>query len=247
MIAVNFSVYDKLINAVTGFFDNKKDNFKFLLILGSGILLSIVCFSNIVRYFIGNYYFVTMMLFIGLIVGGTYNYSKNVDFNIKNIMIILLVVLFVMIISLGNTSNSYELTGSSLDYIMFFMGGVIEIFSSIVPGISGTALFMLLGIYDSILMMFGSVFDLSFVMDNIGIYISYGMGMGLAFIVFSILISYLLKKYRTLFDTIVFGLSISSILLLMVMTFNNSCGFMDFMLGIILFFVGIVISYLFDK
>ena len=247
MIAVSFSVYDKLIDAITNFFDNKKDNFRFLLVIGSGIILSIVCFSNIVRYFIGNYYLSTMMLFIGLIVGGTYNFSKNIVYSIKNIIIIILVILLVGGISLFNINNSYVMDGSVMDYGMFFIGGVIEIFSSIVPGISGTALFMLIGIYDNILMLFSNMFNLVFVIDNIMIYISYGIGMFISFIGCALLISYLLKKYRGLFDTIVLGLSISSILLLIVMAFNSSFRFIDIVVGIILFFVGVVISYLFDK
>ena len=130
---------------------------------------------------------------------------------------------------------------------MFFIGGIIEVFSSIVPGISGTALFMLMGIYDSILMLFSNMFDLSFVVDNILIYISYGLGIFISFIVFTILINYLIKKYRNLFNTIVFGLCISSILLLLIMTFSRSFMFMELIIGIMLFFVGVVISYIFDK
>lgn len=244
MIAVSFSIYDRLIGAVTNFFDNKKENFKLLLLVGGGVLLSIVCFSSVIRYFINSYYVITMMFFIGLIVGGTYNYSKNVEFSFKNSMIIILVICFVMIISMGNMSSTYVINNTWLDYIMFFIGGIIEIFSSIVPGISGTALMMLLGIYDSILMMFSNLFNISFLINNVGIYVSYGIGMGISFIFFSILISYVLKKYRFLFDTIVFGLSISSILLLSIMTFNNGFLWFDFFVGIILFFVGIFISYL---
>lgn len=247
MIAVSFGIYDKLINAVTNFFDDKRNNLKFLLIVGSGVLLSIVCFSNIIRYFIGSYYLITMMLFIGLIVGGTYNFAKNIDYSIKNIIIIILVISFVIIISLGNISNSYVMTGSYLDYIMFFIGGIVETFSSIVPGISGTALLMLIGIYDNILLLFSNIFSLSFVLDNIMLYISYGIGMILSFIIFAILISYLLKKYRKLFDTIVLGLSISSIILLLVMVFSSSFVFIDLIIGGILFLVGVLISYLFDR
>ena len=92
MIAVSFSIYDKLIDAITHFFDDWKKNIKFLLVFGGGIVLSIVCFSNIVRYFIGNYYFVTMMLFIGLIVGGTYSFSRDIEYGFKNVIIILFVV-----------------------------------------------------------------------------------------------------------------------------------------------------------
>lgn len=247
MIAVSFGIYDKLINAITNFFDDRKNNLKFLLFLGSGIILAIVCFSNIIRYFINAYYIPTMMLFIGLILGGTYNYSKKIEFSLKNIIIIIFIILFITIISLGNVNNNYVITNSFLDYIIFFIGGVIEIFSSIVPGISGTALLMLLGIYDSILVILSNIFNISFVIDNIIIYISYGLGMCLSFIVFSILISYLLKKYRKIFDTIVFALSISSILLLLIMIFNSKYVFIDILIGLIMFSIGIIISYLFDK
>ena len=78
------------------------------------------------------------------------------------------------------------------------------------------------------------------------IYISYGLGMMISFIVFSIGISYLLKKYRKLFDTIIFGLSISSIILLFIMAFSKSNRLIDFMIGIVLFIIGFIISYLFD-
>ena len=53
---------------------------------------------------------------------------------------------------------------------------------------------MLIGMYDNILMLFSNVLDLSFVIDNIMLYISYGIGMMISFIVFSIGINYLLKK-----------------------------------------------------
>ena len=247
MIAVNFSIYDKLINSVTNFFDNKKENTKFLLTIGSGILLSIVCFSNIIRYFIQNHYLITMMFFIGLITGGTYNYSKSIELNLKKSIIIIFTISLVCLISLSNINNNYTMNGNYLDYFIFFIGGVIEIFSSIVPGISGTALLMLLGIYDNILLLFSNIFNLNYVISNIFIYISYSTGIAISFIIFALLISYILKKYRNLFDTIILGLSISSIILLIIMTFNSNFIFIDLIIGIILFFAGILISYLFDK
>ena len=248
ILAVSFGIYDRLINSITNFFDNKKDNFKFLLVVGSGMLLSIVFFSKIIRYLINSYYIEMMMLFIGLIVGGTLNYSKNVEFSGRNILINILVILFMLIISFGSVSiNNYVISGNFLDYIMFFIGGTIEIFTSIVPGISGTALYMLMGMYDNILMLFSNALNISFVIDNILLYISFGIGMMISFIVFSILISYLIKKYRNLFDTIVFSLSISSIILLFGMIFNGHFNFISMLIGIILFFIGLVISYLFEK
>ena len=203
MIAVSFSLYDKLIEAITHFFDNKKENFKFLLFFSSGIFLSMIFFSNVIIYFISNYYFVTMMFFIGLIVGGTYDFSRNINYNIKNISIIVCVVLLIMIISLFNFSNSYVMQGNYMDYVMYFIGGVIEIFASIVPGVSGTSLLMLIGMYDKVLILFSNIFNFSFIVDNLILYVSYGFGLFFSFIFCSLIISYLLKKYRSLCDTIV--------------------------------------------
>ena len=42
LLAINFHIYEKLINAITHFFDSKKENFKFLLIVCSGIFLAII-------------------------------------------------------------------------------------------------------------------------------------------------------------------------------------------------------------
>ena len=247
MIAVSFNLYDKFIDAITNFFDDWKNNLKFLLIVGSGILLSIVSFSNIIRYFINDYYLEMMMLFIGLIVGGTYNFSKKIEYKLNSIFIIMITVLIVSGIGLINSNNNYSLVGGVGDYLMFFLGGIIEVFSSIVPGISGTAIYMLFGIYDNILMIFSNIFNISFVIDNILIYISYGIGLFISFIFFSILINFLIKKYRNLFDTIVLGLCISSIILLLIMAFSKGFIFIELIIGIMLFFVGIVISYIFDK
>jgi putative membrane protein len=217
------------------------------MIIGSGIILSIVFFSNIVSYFINNYYFVTMMLFIGLIVGGTYNYSRNIKYSLKRYIVIILIIVFMLCISLFNINNVYVIQNNYMDILMFFIGGVIEVFTSIVPGISGTALLMLFGLYDNILVMMGNVFDLSFVMNNIMLYISYGIGMGISFIVCSLFISYLLKKYRNGFDTVVMGFSISSIILLLIMTFKSRVILLELLIGVVLFLTGIVISYLLDR
>ena len=211
MIAISFSIYDKLIEAVTHFFDNKKENLKNLLLVGSGILVSIVCFSNVIRYLISSNYLVMMMLFIGLIVGGVYNFSKNINYSISNVFIIVFVIILMMVFSFFNIDSNYNVSGLKMDYVMFFIGGVIEVFSSLIPGISGTALLMMIGIYDNILVLIGNMFNVSYVLNNIMIYVSYGAGIFVSFILFCLGISYVLKKYRSLFDTVVLGLSISSV------------------------------------
>lgn len=247
MIAISFSLYDKLIDAITNFFKNPKENIKFLFFLGSGIILAIVFFSNVISYFINNYYIMTMMFFVGLITSSTYTFSMNINYNFKNIIIILFTIFLTMFIGIYNTSGIYVMNGSFSDYLMYFFGGVIEIFSSIIPGISGTAILMMVGIYDHILMLFSNIFNISFVLNNILLYLSYGMGIIISFIIFSLGISYLIKKHRSLFDVIVLGLSISSVLLLILITFKNGFMIMELIMGIILFFFGVLVSFLSPK
>ena len=105
---------------------------------------------------------------------------------------------------------------------------------------------MLVGLYDNMLMLFGNIFNISYVLSNFMLYVSYGLGMFVSFICLSIGINYLLKKHRNLFDAIVLGLSISSILLLLIMTFKNEFEIIHLVIGIVMFFLGFVISFLFS-
>jgi len=183
MLAINFNIYERALDAITNFFSDWKQNLKFILIFSLGVILAMVACSGIILYLIENHFFITMMLFIGLIFGGTYNFSKEVKYNYKNILIITLVVILLSIISFSNFHNYYQLKGNFIDNIVFFIGGIIEIFSSIVPGISGTALFMIMGIYNHILTITASIFNITYVINNINLYISYGIGMFISFIV----------------------------------------------------------------
>ena len=247
MLAINFNVYEKALDSVSNFFSNWKENLKFILLLGSGLLLSIILCSNIVMYLLNNYFFLTMMMFIGLILGGTYNFSRNIEYRKKDLLIILLVVGLILFISVGNINNVYVIRNNFLDYIVFFIGGMIEIMASIIPGISGTALQMILGIYDNILVMIAKVYDFNFIFNNIGLYISYGIGMIISCIISVLLVNYCLKKYSRISNIVILGLSISSILLLCIMTFSYKFSLLEFIGGLMLMVLGLPLSCIFDK
>ena len=64
LLAINFKVYERAIEAVVNFFDDWKKNLLFITKLGSGIILSIVLCSNGIIYLLNNYRFITMMFFV---------------------------------------------------------------------------------------------------------------------------------------------------------------------------------------
>lgn len=247
MLAINFNVYEKLLNSITNFFDDWKNNLKFLLIFGSGVILAIILCSGIILFLLNNYMFLTMMFFIGLIFGGTYNFSKSIIFNYKSILLIIIIIISFLLLSINNFSTDYVIKNSFIDNIVFFIGGILEVFASIVPGISGTSLLMIIGIYDDVLKIMSSIFNYSYVIDNINIYLSYGIGMFISFIINSYLINYFLNKYKNISYSVILGLAISSILFLIIITFKVEFTIIEFILGIMLMVIGILISSIFDK
>ena len=247
LLAIQFNIYEPLINAITNFFSNWKQNSKFLTIFTLGLLVSIILCSKIVLYFITNYQFITMSFFIGLIIGGIYNFSREITYNYQSIIIIVLIVLLLLFITLNNFNNNYILQNNFNDNLIFFLGGIIEIFASIMPGISGTAILMIIGIYYHILTLITNIMDYQFLFTNINLYLSYGLGMFISFIVNSYLINYFLKKHRNKCYIVILGLSISSILYLIIYTLKIKFTPTEFIIGIMLLVIGLLLSSILDK
>ena len=99
MLAITLNVYDRAIKSISNFFKNVKENFTFLFTLGIGILLSILSVSKLIEYTLDNYYLPTMLLFIGMIIGGIpsiVNEAKQ-EKSLKNIIIMLIPFILIFI------------------------------------------------------------------------------------------------------------------------------------------------------
>lgn len=247
LLAINFKVYDRIVESLVNFFSDWKKNLRFLVELGLGIIIAIILFSNGIRYLLNNYNFLMMMLFMGLIGGGSYNYIRRVSYERREYKYILFIVGLLIGVSFMGQMDSYVISNNFNDNIMFFLGGIIEVFTSIIPGISGTAIMMIIGIYDMVLMLVGKIYDISYVINNINIYISYGLGIIISFILGTLLINYLLKKRKRLMEIMIGSFSIYSILMMGVMTFSKRASVIEIILGIMLMIVGIVIGFIMDN
>lgn len=247
LLAINFKVYDRIVESLVNFFSDWKKNLRFLVELGLGIIIAIILFSNGIRYLLNNYNFLMMMLFMGLIGGGSYNYIRRVSYERREYKYILFIVGLLIGVSFMGQMDSYVISNNFNDNIMLFLGGIIEVFTSIIPGISGTAIMMIIGIYDMVLMLVGKIYDISYVINNINIYISYGLGIIISFILGTLLINYLLKKRKRLMEIMIGSFSIYSILMMGVMTFSKRASVIEIILGIMLMVVGIVIGFIMDN
>ena len=255
LIAISFGIYEKALKAIGNFFKNPIDNFLFLFPIGLGVLLFIFLFisllsisltSSLIIYLINNYYLSTMLLFIGLIMGGIPNLIENLNIkkiNFKHILILIFTFSLVFLISLvGNQNFFIETTNHFTNFILFFIIGIIDAMTMIIPGISGTAVMMILGCYNLLLSFLESLTSVSNILNNIFKIIPYFLGIVLCVIFLSKLMTYLFNKKKEYMYWGIVGFTLSSILSLFFATFKNNYSFLETIIGLIWLYIGYKIA-----
>ena len=238
VLMISFNLYDRAIEAITNFFSNPKKNFVFLLNLSLGIIIGIVFFSKVISYFVTNYYTYTTSLFIGLILGGFPVIIKKIDKDKKNYLIIFISFLSMSILSLSGINNTYVLKNNCFDMIIFFISGVLEAVGTVLPGISSTALLMLMGVYNIYISTIGNLFDISLIKDTLLFLIPFSMGLLIGIIVITILVNYLFKHHYQLTFSFILGISFSSVVLLLIKVLMQVSGIFGIIVNIFILLLG---------
>lgn len=245
MIAISLGVYEEGLHSIS---KPTKQGIKFLINIGIGILISIVLFSNIVIYLLDNHYLPTMLLFIGLIIGGNKEISKEANLKKKTNVIFFIISLFILLMISklnGNRTIIFEINFSN--YIMLVISGIIDAFATVVPGISGTALLMIFGYYNVIISSIGNIFGIGNILSNIFVLSAYSIGMLMGILFFSKIISYFFQKYRQQTYSSIFGFSISTIIILFIKTFSVKASPTEIIFSLILLILGYLLSRKFAK
>lgn len=248
MLAMTLKVYDKGIDAISNYFKDIKSNTLFLTKVGLGILVSILLFSKIINFSLNNFYLPTMLLFIGLIIGGIpsiYDEVKDKR-SLSNFNIMLIPIVFVLLFSIINKMFEVKIV-SNASLTMLILMGILDAITMIIPGISGTAILMILGYYNMIIESFSSLTNLSLLSYNLSILIPFCIGLVIGVISLAKIINFILNKYRTKSYYAILGFSISSIFLLFSNTFNTSYSLGKIIVSIFLLTIGFFISRKFDK
>lgn len=239
LIAVSLGLYDKAIDSISHLFKNFKYNLYFLGNLGMGVLISIILFSNLILLFLDNFFFLTLALLIGFIIGSFPSFFKSVgSIKLKDYFVIGLISVLILMLSFFRSENIYEYTPSFFNNIFAFICGFIDAFAMVIPGISGTAIFLIMGCYSFVLNIFSSIynmFELSSILFMFGVFVG--------IVMVSKVMSYLLTRHSKITYLGITGFAISSILLLCFDLFSLDISFIELFIGGVLFFIGIRISY----
>lgn len=251
MLAITLGVYETGLKAISNIFKEFKKYFKFLALLGIGIILSIILGSKAVIYCLNNFYLPTMFLFIGLILGGIkplFKEVQNKKVKPQYIIIFCVVVTLILVLSFMNVSQDKTNFDKNIYYfIIFLIGGVLEAAASVIPGISATALLMILGYYNVIMTALSNILNLSQLSHNMFVLIPYGLGFAIGAIVIAKIMDYFFSKYKVATYYAIIAFAITSVFTLFIQTFNNIYSIITIIISIIMLALGFIISKKLDK
>ncbi|MBQ8192661.1 MAG: DUF368 domain-containing protein [Bacilli bacterium] len=245
ILAIIMGIYDKSIYYLSNFSKNKKESIKYLFPIAIGVLLAIILFSKIIDYALDKYYLITMLFFVGLIMGGLPFTFKKVNRN--DYFITIIAFLFFFIISVTNINNNYIIKNGFFDLFIFMISGVVEAIGTVVPGISSTALLLIMGTYNIVISSIGNIGDFSSIMYNLKILIPFTFGLLIGIIIMVKVINILFKKYENKTYGFILGVLLSSIVLLVIQAFGKPFKIIELIVGIILMFFGIFISSIMEE
>ncbi len=226
-IALITGIYEELIFAIKsidfkfviyflkGFFKKEYFNmakknflsirFKFLIPIALGIALAFLLLANILGDMLEYFPAYTYAFFFGLILSSAilvYFSSLN-KISLSAIIFVILGILFgLIIVGLGGINSQNSI-------IIIFVAGLITFCAMILPGISGAFILYILGQYTFLLNILRDMTKLDF--SNISFAISYILGGIFGLLIFSRVLSFLLKKYRTATLSFIIGLMIGAL------------------------------------
>lgn len=250
VLAIIFGLYEKMVASISSIKEFKK-NLIFLCILGSGISLAIILGSSLIKFLLSKHYFKTMMFFIGMMTPGLIPLFKNVKneyITKKNVLICTLVIIALFMISIIKIDSKFIYGINYLqDFIALFFCGIIDAFCTVIPGISGSAILMLIGYYERILSATASVLYLPYIIDNLKVLVPFFTGTGIGIIITSKIVNNLFKNHRTLTYMLIILFALYSHILLITQTISMIHDASTFIIGMIFLTLGMTLTYIIDK
>ena len=245
-LAITLGIYERLIGTISHFFKNVKENIKFVIFLGIGIILSLALFSNVIGYCLDNYAFATILFFIGIILGGVPLLFKKVKgtMNVSNFIIFLVafsIVIFMTFMSVGEKNVSLD-NLSIGKVLLLFISGVVASSSMLLPGISGSFVLMLLGYYYPIVNAIRGLTKFQDLFHNVIILSIAGVGILVGIVIAAKLIEWLLDKHEVPTYYGIIGFVIASIISIFITALSSIGNIYEIIIGIVLLLFGIFIS-----
>jgi len=227
---VILNVFDKMLDAIGNFTKAIKKNILYLLPILLGAVAGILAFSKGITFMLENYPMITNFFFIGLILGsiplvfrsafqktgGKFEVKKIRPFSV--VAFLLMLGMLIVFAFLSPAETSLGINEISIDFMLLlqlFFGGILAAVAMIIPGVSGSFVMVLLGMYPIITGALAALLPLRmdlFLSKILPIGAVAGIGMVIGLLLGAKLISALIKKFpqETYFG--ILGLLLGSLL-----------------------------------
>ena len=216
-MAVILKIYDRLIETLS--LKNVKKNLPFIIPLGIGAAVGIVLFSKAIEFLLGNYPMATNFTFMRLILGSIpmiFQRARGEKMEAKGMVSFLVALVVMVVIALLKPAESNAVLAlTPLNLLILFGASAISTFAMILPGISGSFVMLVLGVYTTVLTSISGVF--TWPIDGatwhcVGMLIPVGLGCIVGLIFGSKLVDVLIRKQPQATYFAILGLVVGSLL-----------------------------------
>lgn len=242
-VAFLLGIYEKLLESISGFFSRRwKKYIGFLVPLAVGFGAALLLFSRLIDYLLSEYFEPTQFFFLGLIIGVIPFLFRQADvrrtFQLRHVifMVIFAISLASLVFVKPDTASVAITTVTIPTIIGLFFAGWAASMAMLLPGISGSFILLILGVYTTAIHALSTL--------NLPIIATIGSGVIVGFIVSSKGIRFLIHHYREMTNALILGFISGSIFVIYP---GFPLGSSTMVLCIITFLFGIVCSFLFSR
>jgi Predicted membrane protein len=171
-MAITLGIYDELIEGVNTLMARKTTKLLMLMATAMGGILGILLLANPISKLIELFENPTMFFFIGAVVGGMpimIKKSNQVEAGKKKVfgidVIIYIVIGFALVYLLSMIPEGtfiFDENAGVLSWIILMIAGIVAAVALVLPGISVSYMFLVLGIYEDVLLKSIRSFDLGY-------------------------------------------------------------------------------------
>lgn len=216
-IALLLGIYNQFISSISGIFSRRFwPSFTFLIPIIIGMLLAMGSLSNLFNYLLSQHHIPTMFFFGGLIIGivpyllKISNYKTS--FTTKHYMMVIAGIAILIVITLMNNGDKHAgetLTLSTSLIIKYFIAGMCASSAMLLPGISGSFMLLVFGVYGTVMLAISEVVKLNF--TGLPILLAVGFGVLAGFIISSKIFQYFLTHHKLMTFALIIGFVVGSL------------------------------------
>ncbi|KMK78309.1 membrane protein [Alkalihalobacillus pseudalcaliphilus] len=202
-VALLIGLYERLIEAINGITTKEwKKHALFLINVGIGMGVAILVAARAIGWLIANQPYPTFYFIMGLVIAiiptllRDVNYRK--EFHVKHYLLFTIAVVLVALTALaGEDKGAIIVDFTWQTYAFLFLSGWLASTALILPGISGSLIFLILGVYATIIQ---AVSDF-----NLPILFAVGFGVLIGLVITSKIVRYFFYYHRSLTYAVMIG------------------------------------------